>query len=64
MNHWVQRIAPDRADAVIVNRRDAIVDRALACERERGQLPNYVAVNFANIGDLIGAVDTLNGVAR
>jgi hypothetical protein len=62
MNHWVQRIAPDRADAVNVNRRDAIVDRALECERERGQMPNYVAVNFSSIGDLIGAVDTLNGV--
>jgi len=25
-------------------------------------MPNYIAVNFSTIGDLIGAVDTLNGV--
>jgi hypothetical protein len=60
LNHWVQRIAPDRVDAVDVNRRAAIVDRARECQRARGRLPNYIAVNFYNIGDLMPAVDTLN----
>jgi len=62
MNHWVQRVAPDRADAVNVNSHDAIVDRARACQRERGLLPNYIAVNFYGIGDLTDAVASLNGV--
>jgi hypothetical protein len=64
LNHWVSRpsSAPDRATAARVNARDVLVDRARACERERGLLPNYVAVDFYSLGDLIGAVDTLNGV--
>jgi hypothetical protein len=64
LNHWVSRpnSAPDRATAVEVNRHDVIVDRGRACERERGLMPNYIAVDFYGLGDLIGAVDTLNGV--
>ncbi len=58
----MQRVAPDRADAVGVNGHDAIVDRARECQRERGLLPNYIAVNFYGIGDLSGAVATLNGL--
>ena len=62
MNHWVQRIAPDRADSVRVNRLDVLVDRARQCERERGLKPNYLAVNFYDIGDVVQAADVLNGV--
>ena len=62
LNHWVQRVAPDRADAVDVNGHDAIVDRARECRGERGLLPNYIAVNFYSIGGLSDAVATLNGL--
>jgi len=62
LNHWVQRVAPDRADAVDVNRHDAIVDRARECQGERGLIPNFIAVNFYGIGDLADAVATLNGL--
>jgi hypothetical protein len=62
MNHWVTRTAATRADAGVVNERDFIVRRARECRRERGDLPNYIAVDFYASGDLIGAVDTLNGV--
>jgi hypothetical protein len=63
MNHWIQRIAPDRTDAVRVNRLDVLVDRARACADERGRRPNYLAVNFYAIGDVVAAADVLNGVA-
>lgn len=62
LNHWVQRIAPDRVDAVVVNAHDVIVDRARQCAAERGLMPTFIAVNFYNLGDLMAAVDTLNGV--
>ena len=62
MNHWIQRIAPDRVDSVEINQHDVLVERARQCERERGRLPNYLAVNFYNIGDVVAAADTLNGV--
>lgn len=50
------------ADAVNVNSLDAIVDRAHECQRERGLIPNYIAVNFYSIGDLTEAVAKLNGL--
>lgn len=62
MNHWLSRAAPDRQAASLVNAHDAVVDRARRCERERGQLPNFVAVDFYGIGEVVEAVDTLNGV--
>ena len=31
LNHWVQRLAPDRADAAVVNAFDVLVDRARQC---------------------------------
>jgi hypothetical protein len=62
INHWVSRVAPDRRTAAVVNAHDFIVDRALRCQRERGQLPNFVAVDFSGVGDTIAAVDTLNHV--
>jgi len=61
LNHWIQREAPDRADAVEVNQRTAITNRALTCADQRGKLPNFIAVNFFTIGDVVGAVDELNG---
>jgi hypothetical protein len=63
VNHWITRTAPDRTDAVVVNTSDAIVARARECELERGQLPDFIAVNFYEIGDTVAAVDILNGVA-
>lgn len=62
MNHWLQGVAPDRRNAVLANTFDVIVGRARDCEAERGQLPDFVAVDFSGIGDVMGAVDALNGV--
>jgi hypothetical protein len=62
MNHWIERTAPSRADATVVNRQDVIVRRARQCIEQRGMLTNLIAVNFASIGGLLPAVDELNGV--
>lgn len=62
LNHWVQRVAPDPADAAVVNAYDFLLSRALQCQEERGLLPNFVAVNFYSIGDVIDVVATLNGL--
>jgi hypothetical protein len=62
MNHWVSRVAPDRQTAAVVNAQDAVVGRARRCASERGRLPNFVAVDFYGIGDVLAAVDELNGL--
>jgi hypothetical protein len=62
MNHWVTTVAPDRRTAAEVNTRAFIEERAEQCARERRHTVNFVAVDFSNIGDVVGAVDALNGV--
>ncbi len=62
MNHWITRGTGSRADAGIVNQRDFILQRARRCERLRKHMVNIVAVDFTTIGDVVGAVETLNDV--
>lgn len=69
MNHWVNgmldnsnAVAPDPAVARILNQKDALVNRARACQQRRGKLPTLVAVDDFGEGDLLGAVRELNGV--
>jgi hypothetical protein len=40
-----------------------LLTRAQACQRQRGLLPNLVAVDFYRRGDVFGVVNTLNGVS-
>jgi len=42
--------------------RQLFLDRAMQCRTESGQLPNFVTVDFFDIGDLFTVVDALNGV--
>lgn len=62
VNYWIDanRRAPETA--ALVNARDVLLPRLEECERERGQLPNFVAVDFYDRGDLLDVVDELNGV--
>ncbi len=64
MNHFITRAAPSRNDAAVINTRSAIVNRARQCAAKRGHLPNFINVDFSTLGDLTGAVDTLNRVSR
>jgi len=40
-----------------------LLARARKCAKERGHIPNIIAVDFWQSGDLIAVVDELNGVA-
>ena len=62
MNHWLEQVVPSPSDAARVNARGFLLDRARRCERRRDHIPNVVAVNFYASGDLMGAVDAINGV--
>lgn len=64
VNHWVESYPPRPANASIVNTKDFIVKRARECARIRDRTPNLLAVDFVERGDLIGAVEVLNGVSQ
>jgi hypothetical protein len=61
VNHWLDGIRSLVTDARAMNARGVLLPELRRCERERGQLPNFVAVNFYDQGDLFSVVDTLNG---
>lgn len=63
MNHWLARFTSLVTDAQLVNARDVLLVRAEQCREERGQIPNFIAVNYVAIGDVFDVVDELNGVA-
>ncbi len=64
INHWIETTpAPRPSNAEVVNARDVLLTRARQCQRERGHLPNLLAVDFYRSGDLFGVVAELNGVA-
>ena len=63
INHWIETTpTPKPSNAQIVNQRDVIVKRVRQCERERRMTANILAVDFAGIGDVVGAARELNGL--
>lgn len=63
INHWIETTpAPRPSNAEIVNQRDALLRRARQCESVRGMKPTIFAVDFAGIGDIVGAARVLNGL--
>ncbi len=64
LNHFLTNFIGSPALAEQVNHNPLFIDRALQCESESGRLPNFVTVDFYDIGDIFEVVDTLNGVAN
>jgi hypothetical protein len=64
VNHWVDGPGSLVRDARKANAEKVLLPQMRECEQERGQLPNFVAVNYYNLGDLFPVVDELNGVPR
>ncbi len=61
LNHFLTGLGGDPALAEMVNNNPFFIDRARACEEEHSALPNFVAVDFYDIGDVFEVVDALNG---
>jgi hypothetical protein len=61
INHWIETLpAPRPTNAAIVNSYAFLLARAERCWRERRRVPNLVAVDFAETGDLLRVVAALN----
>lgn len=63
LNNWISSPEPSRADAARVNNTKALSSRVTRCRRERQMRPNFIAVDFAEIGNPLRVVDRLNGVS-
>ena len=60
VNHWISVSPPDPAKARAANRQPVLEERIRRCHAERDRLPNVVAVDFANQGDLFKTVRQAN----
>lgn len=62
LNHFLTRTfgAPELAE--MVNHNPFLRDRVFQCMAERGALPNFIAVDFYSIGDVLTLVDEVNGL--
>ena len=62
VNHWVTDKSAEVTNAERVNGRDVLGARVAECREQRGTLPNFVAVDFYDLGDLFGVVDEVNSL--
>lgn len=64
VNHWVNSVLdlPSEMNAMQVNTYEVLHARALECMEAAGDLPNFVAVDYYEQGDLFAVVDALNRV--
>jgi hypothetical protein len=67
LNHWVSSgigniYLPSEDRSKAANAYDVLLGRAERCRNESGRIPNFVAVDFYEHGDLLRVVDALNGL--
>jgi hypothetical protein len=62
INNWIASFTTLVSSARTVNAYGRLWPYVERCQAERGQIPNFVAVNFYDEGDLFRVVNRLNGV--
>jgi len=62
LNHFLTQVFGSRALAEQINHNPLFVDRANACAAANAALPNFVTVDFHDIGDTFAVVRSLNGL--
>ncbi|MBX3269059.1 MAG: hypothetical protein KF729_02290 [Sandaracinaceae bacterium] len=62
LNHFLTAPVAMRALAEMINHEPFLGDQVRRCRTETGQLPNFVTVDFYDVGDLFAVVDELNGL--
>ncbi len=61
-NHFLTNPLASRELAQMVNLNPFLIDRAQRCQRETAALPNFVTVDYYDIGDVLAVTRTLNGL--
>ena len=62
INNWLGNPFPDPAFATEVNARAFLLGRAQTCAAERGHVPNFLGVDFYEVGDVVGVARVVNGL--
>lgn len=62
LNHFLTNPVAKESLAKEINNNPFFLDRAQRCQRQSGQLPNFITVDFYSIGDVFSVVRTLNGL--
>ena len=61
-NHFLTNPLASRELAQMVNPNPFLLSRAQRCQRETGALPNFITVDYYDIGDALSVTRTLNGL--
>lgn len=61
-NHFLTNPLASRELAMMVNPNPFLLARAQRCQRETGALPNFITVDYYDIGDALSVTRTLNGL--
>jgi hypothetical protein len=61
INHWLSTPFSMPENGEKVNQFDVLWARVDGCRKETGRFPNFIAVDYVDIGDLFEVVDRLNG---
>jgi hypothetical protein len=62
VNNWVEEIPRNPDTAKVVNAFDTLLERAELCTRKRDLLPNLLAVDYYDRGDVQSVARVLNGL--
>lgn len=61
VNHWLSSFRTLVSSAQKANAEEVLGERVRTCQQERNHIPNFVAVNWYDQGELLAVVDELNG---
>ena len=64
VNHWLTTPLSSTLNADVANTYSVLSKRVQDCQAEHQQIPNLVAVDFYDRGDLFRVIDELNGVGQ
>ena len=62
LNHFLSAPLPSPQLAETANYNPLLNERALSCRERFGQTPNFLAVDFYDIGDGADVIEELNGL--
>jgi hypothetical protein len=63
VNNWIDEVPPPPGSGAKSNAYSPLLLRLERCERVRGLVPNIVGVDFYNQGNVLAAVNVINGLA-